>query len=624
MCGIFGVISNTKNIQVNKLTEVSEVLKHRGPDDEGFLLFNNNDFREYKGDDSPTSLPLEKLTTSSHIFNSAFLHRRLSILDLSDAGHQPMSYLNERYWVTLNGEIYNYLEIKEELLVKGYEFKSNSDTEVVLASYAEWGADCVSRFNGMWAFAIWDSLKEEVFLSRDRLGIKPLNYYHSADTFIFSSEIKGILSYLGEKPKFNQNKIREYFVKGQVLVGESEETVFEGVKQLLPGHNLILKNHNINIFKYWGVNLKISKQTRKENIAQFQELFYDSLKLRLRSDVEVGSCLSGGIDSSSIVCYASKKFNKKFNTFSAIWPGTRHDEYKFMKLVNKKTDSKTNYIESDTSDIINLIDKITWHQEIPIAGSSLIAQWEIMRRARQEKVPVLLDGQGADEILSGYPVYLTPYVNELIKNGKLTSLYNFISSSEYTGFTIKRIVKQQIKKYFIDNPETTFLPISAEEKSNYTNSLKYNNPNQASFLPDYLKEHIEKSNLPSLLHFEDRNSMAHSIEARVPFLDYRLVEFSLNIPSEQKIGDGFTKTIMRDAMKDYVPHEIFMRRDKIGFSTPIEEQLSNENSDLYNYMNDYLKKSDLWKSDLIDKDKYQSKHLFALYSLQRFFDIYKA
>ena len=386
MCGIFGIINNNTIVDKQKLKYVSTVLKHRGLDDEGFLLFDNNYFKEYKGDDSPISLPLEKLATSSHIFNSAFLHRRLSILDLSDAGHQPMPYLNERYWITLNGEIYNYLEIKDELSTKGYEFKSNSDTEVVLASYAEWGADCVSRFNGMWAFAIWDSLKEEVFLSRDRLGIKPLNYYHSTDTFIFSSEIKGILSYLGEKPKFNQNKIREYFVKGQVLVGESEETIFEGVKQLLPGHNIILKNHNINISKYWGVNIKISTHTRKENIDQFQELFYDSLKLRLRSDVEVGSCLSGGIDSSSIVGFGSKKFNKQFSTFSAIWPGTRHDEYKYMKLVNEETNAKANYIESDISDIINLIDKITWHQEIPLAGSSLIAQWEVMHKARMENV----------------------------------------------------------------------------------------------------------------------------------------------------------------------------------------------------------------------------------------------
>ncbi|WP_415376874.1 asparagine synthase (glutamine-hydrolyzing) [Patiriisocius sp. Uisw_017] len=622
MCGIFGTVNKSTSVNSSQLIEVSKVLKHRGPDDEGFILFTDKGFNAYKGIDSPSTLALQKLDLNPHNYTAAFLHRRLSILDLSDAGHQPMSYLDNRFWITLNGEIYNYLEIKEELIGKGYKFRSNTDTEVVLASYAEWGADCVNRFNGMWAFAIWDSKTDTIFLSRDRLGIKPLNYYHSSDSFIFSSEIKGILSYLGDKPRLNQNKIREYFVKGQILVGDSEETMFEGIRQLLPGCNMVLKNQKLKITKYWEIEINISKLSREEHIAQFKKLFSDSLKLRLRSDVEVGSCLSGGIDSSSIVAFASKEFNKKFNTFSAIWPGTRHDEYKYMKLVNEMYHTKSNYIESDISDIISLIDKITWHQEIPMAGSSLIAQWEIMRKSRQEKVPVLLDGQGADEILSGYPVYLIPYLNEIITKGKMSSLVDFIKSSKHTGFSVKRIIKQQIKKYFKANPETTFLPISRKEKLKYSNSLKYNNPNQASFLPDYLKEHIEKSNLPSLLHFEDRNSMAHSVEARVPFLDYRLVEFSLNIPSEQKIGNGFTKTIMRDAMKDYVPHDIFMRRDKIGFSTPIEEQMVDKKSQLYQYMNSYLVNSDLWKSEWIDKENYKDKHLFALYSLQRFIEIY--
>lgn len=621
MCGIFGIIDSNK-IKPEKLIKISKILHHRGPDDEVFLLFNKNRFNEYKGDDSPATLKLKHISQADDNYYSAFLHRRLSIIDLSDNGHQPMAYNNCNLWIILNGEIYNYIEIKEELQQKGYKFRSTSDTEVVLAAYTEWGEKCVERFNGMWALAIWDIKKQKLFLSRDRIGIKPLYYYVNIDSIIFSSEIKGILSYYNQTVKLNENKIREYLVKGQIIVGESEKTIFDGIMQLLPGHNLIYRDYNANIFKYWDLKINISNNSRDYHIEKFKELFYNSLKFRLRSDVEVGSCLSGGIDSSSIVSFASVSFKKQFHTFSAVWTGTQHDESKFMKLVNEQYNSKSNYIIAETENIIKLIDDITWHQEIPIAGSSLIAQWYIMKKARAQKVPVLLDGQGADEILSGYPVYLNAYVNELIYNFKIHSLFDFLKNSEYTGLGFKKIVKKQIKKLFFQGSITSLLPINNAEYSKYNSSIKYHSPIDSNFLPSFLKEHIQKTNLPSLLHYEDRNSMAHSIEARVPYLDYRLIEFAVNIPSEHKIGNGFTKTILRDAMKDYVPKEILLRRDKIGFSTPIEEKLLEEKSEMYQYMSNHLYSSDLWASGIIDKSQYEPKHLFALYSLVRFIDIF--
>lgn len=625
MCGIFGFVSIKAIGDTAKLAAVSKIMQHRGPDDEGFMvsITNRSDYKEFKGDSSPEDLDLPYISDAKDSFNLAFLHRRLSIIDLSIAGHQPMSYTNGNYWITLNGEIYNYLEIKTELEKLGYLFKSNTDTEVVLASFAHWGRECVKHFNGMWAFAIWDVKKQHLFLSRDRLGVKPLYYTYNDGTFIFSSEIKGILAYSNIKFEFNERKIREYLIKGQVIIGESEETIFNGISQLQPGCNLIFKENNYNIDKYWHLEINMSKASREEHLRRFMELFHDSLKLRMRSDVEVGSCLSGGVDSTSIVSYASKEFKVKFNTFSAIWPNTRHDEYKYMKLVNEMYNTNSNYIETDLSDIIGLIDKITWHQEIPIAGSSLVAQWEVMKKARKKGVPVLLDGQGADEILSGYPIYLVPYVNEMFTRGKIRALIHFIKNKDYYGFGLVRIVKQQLKRYLLKPEIKPLLPISKQEQNKYYNTLRYNSSLSSSFLPDYLKEQIEKSNLSTLLHFEDRNSMAHSIEARVPFLDYRLVEYCINIPSEQKISKGFTKTILRDAMRDYIPKEIFMRRDKIGFSTPIEEQINNKESELYKYMIDYLHNSELWNSKWLDKEKYRDKHLFALYSLQRFMDIYR-
>ena len=624
MCGIFGFVSQKELVDLTKLEAVSKIIQHRGPDDEGYLLASTEtkNHRSFKGDSSPSNLNHPHINSAVSDYNLAFLHRRLSIIDLSVAGHQPMSYENGNFWITLNGEIYNYLELKTELEKLGYLFKSITDTEVVLAAFAQWGYECVNRFNGMWAFAIWDVKKQELFLSRDRLGVKPLYYTFSDGTFIFSSEIKGILKYSNNHFDFNEKKIREYLIKGQIIIGESEETMFNGISQLQPGSNLILKGKNYKIEKYWAIKINISKASREEHLRRFKELFQDSLKLRMRSDVEVGSCLSGGIDSTSIVSYASKEFNVKFNTFSAIWPNTRHDEYKYMKLVNEMYNAHSNYIETDLSDIIGLIDKITWHQEIPIAGSSLVAQWEVMKKARKEGVPVLLDGQGADEILSGYPAYLIPYVNELVSRGKIKTLMQFVKNKEYYGFGLKRIFKQQVKRYLLKPAIKPLLPISKQELKKYCNTLRYNSSLSSNFLPDYLKEQIEKSNLSSLLHFEDRNSMAHSIEARVPFLDYRLVEYCINIPSEQKISNGFTKTILRDTMKEYIPKEIFMRRDKIGFSTPIEEQINNKESEIYKYMIDYLHKSELWNSKWLDKEKYCDKNLFALYSLQRFFDIY--
>lgn len=625
MCGIFGVINNRNSQDISLLKAVSEILEHRGPDDEGFLLGSteDNSLIPYKGDISPNNLNLLHIDAASQNFNLALIHRRLSIIDLSSQGHQPMCYGNEIFWIVLNGEIYNYVEIKEELSLKGYQFNSNSDTEVILASYAEWGESCVSRFNGMWAFAIWDRTKNKLFLSRDRVGIKPLYYYLDSDAFIFSSEIKGISTYLKRKFKTNKNKIREYLIKGQVIIGESEDTIFDEVKQLLPGNNIVYQWNNLKIKKYWSLDLNIHREPRPFHVDRFKELFHDSLRLMLRSDVEVGSCLSGGIDSSSIVSYASIAFNRQFSTFSAIWPNTRHDESEFMRLVAKQYNCNAHYIESDLQNIIQLIDKITWHQELPLAGSSLIAQWNIMEIAKQSNVPVLLDGQGADEILSGYPFYIAPYINECFRGCKVSSIIDLLLNASHTGYGIKQMLKQQIRLFLNKKTIVPKLPISDFEMSQYTNSLKYQYPHHCTFLPDFLQEHILKSNLPSLLHFEDRNSMAHSIEARVPFLDHRLIEYCINIPSEYKIGNGYTKTILRDAMKGYVHDKIRFRRDKVGFSTPLEDGVFKNNNTFVKHMEDELFSSELWRSDLINRGFYHKKDLLSLYMLHRFLVLFQ-
>ena len=252
MCGIFGVVSQ-KIIDIDRLKEVNKAILHRGPDDEGILLFNidNGECNKFREEDTIPEINYPILSEAKQ-FNSAFLHRRLSIIDLSPTGHQPMSYNADKFWIIYNGEIYNYLEIKNELLSKGYKFYTKSDTEVILASYQEWGTECVNHFNGMWAFAIWDNINNIIFLSRDRVGVKPLYYYNKNGQFIFCSEIKGIRTYLENNLTLNENKIFEFLIRGQIFVGESEDTIFEEVKQLIAGSKGVLKQNKISSDKYWN------------------------------------------------------------------------------------------------------------------------------------------------------------------------------------------------------------------------------------------------------------------------------------------------------------------------------------------------------------------------------------
>jgi len=622
MCGIFGIISN-QALNIKNLVNVSKIIAHRGPDDEGYLLFGkkSSEIQPALGTDSIAGLELPQIEKVRRNYTSVFLHRRLSIIDLSPTGHQPISYDNEGLWITLNGEIYNYIELREELKKRGHIFKSTSDTEVVLAAYKEWGDDCVNRFNGMWAFAIWDRNNNQIFLSRDRVGIKPLYYYHSNEEFIFCSEIKGIRAYLDNNLRLSEKQIFQYIMRGQIFVGESDETIYEEVKQLMPGSNLVLVNGKIKISKYWSLALRKNKLFFVENNERFKKLFFQSLKYRLRSDVEVGSCLSGGLDSSSIVSFASKEFNKRFHTFTVIWPGEKCDEAFFASKVNYKYNCHSNAFLPDLSGLLEVINKVIWHQEIPLSGSSLLAQWFVMEKAKEMGIKVLLDGQGADEILSGYPVYIIPYINEMIFTFKWNELYKHYSSLKGAGYSFKRFLSIQ-KHKFISKPKPVF-PINESLSNKYEFNTKYSIPHKCNYLPEYLKDQIENTNLPSLLHFEDRNSMAHSVESRVPFLDYNMIEFAVNIPTGQKIHGTLTKLNLRESMKSYLPVEIYNRRDKVGFSTPIEQNQFKAGSSLYDISLDYILNSDLRKMDLLNLDLINSGNIFGIYTLAKFIEIWQ-
>jgi asparagine synthase (glutamine-hydrolysing) len=602
MCGIFGIIDSNECIDILKLQKISKTLSHRGPDDEGFLLgiVANKFYKPFKGDNSPDAVQLPHISTSNLSFNFALLHRRLSIIDLSSLGHQPMNY-DDRYWIVLNGEIYNYKEIRETLITKGYDFHSETDTEVVLVAFVEWGENCVNLFNGMWAFAIWDNKENSLFISRDRFGVKPLYYYYKNEKLIFCSEIKGIREYYSNI-NIRQDAITDYLQFGEFRTGKNDNTFFEGVKQLEPGQNFVFRNKNIRTSKYWNLEIKLISNSIANIIGDFKELFYDSIKLRLRSDVEVGACLSGGLDSSSIVSYASSKFDKQFHTFSIIWPGEQCDESEYIRYVNEKYDTFSHSFMPDLSNVLEVIDKVIWHQELPIPTGSILAQWFVMEKAKNTDIKVLLDGQGADEVLAGYPRFIKSFINEMLLKGNphpMINNYALLRQYKYSAKSFSAILRDLAKyKFFRQLGERNFISLS-----------------------EHQKDELEVNCIPTLLHYEDRNSMAHSVESRLPFLDYRLVEFLFTISSEQKIRNSRMKYILVESMQDFLPEPVYLRRDKIGFETPIEKYLEL-NKQYYNYD---------WKKDKLIEEymvnnpfqrfNYQNKK-FKIYSLSRFLSLF--
>ncbi|HEY9188660.1 MAG TPA: asparagine synthase (glutamine-hydrolyzing) [Ignavibacteria bacterium] len=602
MCGISGIfnIDNTP-ISVELLQKMANSIRHRGPDDEGFLLVNtiNGGIEHRYGNDTISELKSKTnylLTESDFKPNLGFGYRRLSILDLSSNGHQPMTNIDGSLWIEYNGEIYNYIEIKEELLLKGYKFRSNTDTEVILNAYEEWGFDCLKKFNGMWAFAIWDNKKKLLFCARDRFGVKPFYYYFDNKKFVFASEIKAILQDKTIKREINEPLIFDYFILN--LIDHTNETFFKNIYNLPPSHFLILDSTGIKINKYYELSYNDEYEDFDENKLiiysnKLKEILFDAVKLRFRADVPVGSCLSGGLDSSTIVCLG-KELLKKTNTnnkdklqhtFSAVYNDEKISEKKFVDIVIKKTGVNGHFVYPNSDILLNEIEDFIYHQEEPFLSTSMYAQWNVMRLAKQNKVTVLLDGQGSDEIFGGYEWHLPIYYAELFKKNKLKRLY--IELNKISKLRNKSILKTSLDTFSkVIKPA---LPINlrllnkAEAQifnkdfiNKYCDRINIFKKSDTN-LQKRLFEEETKYNLQQLLRYEDRNSMAFSIEARVPFVDYRVVEFVMSIPITYKIYNGWSKYILRKAMEGILPPEIQWRKDKMGFVTPEKEWIKKLN-----------------------------------------------
>ena len=550
---------------------MTDAIAHRGPDGEGFWSNEKN---------------------TVHLG-----HRRLSIIDLSSRAAQPMHFAN-RYQIVYNGEIYNYIEIRSFLQNKGYHFLTQSDTEVIMAAYDFWKEKCLQQFDGMFAFAIWDEKEEKFFAARDRFGEKPFFYYEDEGNLIFASEMKAIWA-IGVDKKINNKMLLNYITLGHLQnCIDKEQTFFDDIYSLPPSHYLTYQpssNQLSKIAKYWSLNKEIKIDiSAADAIEKFTELFNISVKRRLRSDVPVGTCLSGGLDSSSIAYTINQLQNnnskdtiKQLQTFSAVFPGFENDESKYIQSVSTNLNIANFQTQPSATDLLNDFEKLCYHQEEPFQSSGIFAQYKVFELAKEHNVKVLLDGQGADELLAGYPRYIHWFLQEVLSRHKL-------GATQIERRAFRR--NNQPFRWDFKNVIAAFLPSHAamqlekleyrktishpDISSDFLNLLKHQewvgiHKPIVTKLNDILHFNITEMGLEELLRFADRNSMAHSREVRLPFLNHELVEFVFSLPSQLKMHDGWTKFLLRNAMDKKLPDEIVWRKEKVGFEPPQKNWMEN-------------------------------------------------
>ncbi len=547
MCGILGLFDSEK-IQTSKFESLLSHLYHRGPDFQSAFQINTQ---------------------------TIFGHTRLSIIDLDQRSNQPFSI--EGYIITYNGEVYNYVELRCELEKLEINFITNSDTEVILRAYMLWGEECVSKFNGMWAFTIYDPVKNILFSSRDRFGIKPFYYYYSDGKFMFSSMIFPIISYYPKLKKPNYRMINEFLYRG--YMNQFEETWFEEIKRLKPGYNLIYDFKNIFLKKYYHKNFKTRKVKFQNAKEKFLELFNSSVKLRMRSDVGVSSTLTSGLDSSSIVCMVNKDFDEVLNTYtvySETSSFTRHDKRDFKENIDLDESKSLKYFEDknirsqcikiDYDDYFSQLKHCIRFIESGHAAPAIVGINKLYKSVRVKNGKVLLEGQGADEVFGGY---ITDFVSEIVKSYILDIRYISSFLSRMNKIYSPKIIFFRYLNAFKKNKYLALLKIKLSnnritKKTDFVNVKYYN-----------LFDFFQKETLPNLLLYGDALSMANSIETRFPFLDYRLVDFGNSLPINYKINFEKGKYIIRESMRGIIPEAIYESKIKNGFGTPIDHILKH-------------------------------------------------
>jgi asparagine synthase (glutamine-hydrolysing) len=603
MCGIFGILtSDPRGVDPGAVGRAVAALRHRGPDDEGYALFarRGGEPAVCGGPDSDPRLALPPLSSAADRgFDIALGHRRLSILDLSPAGHQPMSSPDGRYWITYNGEVYNYLELRDELAGLGHRFHTQTDTEVLLAAYSQWGVAALPRLVGMFAFGLLDRRENTLLLARDFFGIKPLFYTVLPDGFAFASEIKALLALPGLSRQVNPQSLYDFLRAG--LCNHNGETMLANVKRLPPAHYVQLRLPpadgalsaaaawcDLKPERFWRLELDQTVNLSFDQAAtRLRELFLDSVRLHLRSDVPVGTCLSGGVDSSAIVMgvRAVSGNQADFHSFSYLADVPAINEQRWSDIVAAAAVTTPHAIRFRPEELVADLDAMLTAQDEPLTSASMYAQYRVFRRAKEVGVKVLLDGQGADEMLAGYSIFWCTRLGALV-NGlrwrRAARLHRGIRGRGPSRHEILRGVARALPRPLAAAARALF---AAERMPPWlvggwfdqrgVTRTRLGGDGAATPLRAHLFEAFTQTSMPILLRFEDRNSMAHSIESRVPFLTPALAQFVFSLPDEYLIDDdGTSKRAFRAAMRGIVPDAILDRRDKIGFTAPDQALLT--------------------------------------------------
>ncbi len=566
MCGIAGILEFGRDARANAaaLREMCRVITHRGPDDEGFYT------------DGVAGIGM----------------RRLSIVDVK-GGHQPLSNEDGTLWIVFNGEIYNHLALREQLIARGHRYVTNSDTETVIHLFEEYGADCVQHLRGMFAFAIWNRNTKTLFIARDRLGIKPLYYKLTPERLLFGSEIKVLFAHGGIRPEFNRATLPEYLAFGYL---SGEETFYAGIQKLMPGHTMTIgPEGKADIRQYWDLDASKPHESHDEQyyVQSYRELLEGAVQSHLMSDVPLGVFLSGGVDSSAVAALMTKIRREPVETFSVGYTEQTYSELPFARTVSEHIHSRHHEVFVSEQDFFGALPHLIWHEDEPIAWPSSISLYFVARLAR-ERVTVVLTGEGADETLAGYTRYAFTLKNAALDRayrGVVPSflrrgLRNSVATSSLLGATMRRKLEHTFlakdgnswDSFYFDNFFSAFggaeqagllteaFAREAAPSTAYKNVLGYWERSSGEMLQRLLYTDI-KTYLVELLMKQDNMSMAASIESRVPFLDHVLVEFASRIPREVQIQGLAGKRILKKAVEDLLPHEI-LYRPKLGFPTP--------------------------------------------------------
>ena len=565
MCGITAVITlHGGTADASLVGRMADILRHRGPDDRG--VYSDR--------------------------GVALGFRRLSILDLSPSGHQPFLSDDGDLAIIFNGEIYNYVELRAELLARGHHFRSTGDTEVLLHAYQEWGRDCLPRLNGMWAFLIYDRRRGVVFGSRDRFGVKPLYRYRAAGHMLFASEIKALIASGLYEPRVKWARAAHLLCRGDHTSDPSgRETFYEGIDQIPAGTAFEVDlDGRTTEWRFWSLD-GLPPMALDDPVRAFRDLFEDAVRLRMRSDVPVGVSLSGGLDSTSIIAAMARQLDGagtlpasgRLKAFSYVSP--EFDESQYIESTVQATGAELHRVETPPGALWERLDEVLWYHDEPLHSATALIGFEVYRLASANGIKVALCGQGADEVIAGYPSYFVHYWSELVKSAAPYAAWREIAAycaqhGGDPGSMFRQVLSRSARETLRHLPGISTVAAwrrePAPESAWYTRDLvaalpRNGSPSHDMSLGSVLRWSVETGTLPLYLRIEDRNSMAHSVEARLPFLDYRLVSLMFQLPSRLKLRGPWNKSLLREAMRERIPEIVRSRLDKMGFPTSVAQ-----------------------------------------------------